>query len=275
MNSDPRTESALERFISGSAEEAFARIGYLSRKPHAVGLVTAAAGCGKTWLLAQTALTHRAAGRRVVSMDAAGGDGLSVLDSLAGGLGGVGGPAAASPLADFPRPRTTDGVWRRITARLTELRYLGRPITLLIDNVHAADDDARAWIARTTNLPASRCPDLFILLTSTPRGIPTLGGRLLNAVHLKLDLAAWDAVETQQFVTASGYFDADPAQTPAPQFSPDALTELHRLTAGVPRRVQRILEFAVLAAEAAGEATVEPSVVRLVHDELEIAADDE
>jgi len=168
-------------------DAALARIQRASRKRRAAVLVCGNHPRQRTKLLRQVAELHREAGRRVIALDAGGLSGPQFLDAILAGLGNPGGPALAPP-PDFPVADAPETFWRRIVARLAELRFLGRPITLLLEGVASADPAVPSWVARLLALPATATPERFLLLSCSAEMVDTLSAPLPGRMDMRIDL---------------------------------------------------------------------------------------
>jgi type II secretory pathway predicted ATPase ExeA len=83
-------------------------------------------------------------------------------------------------------------------------------------------------------------------------------------VDLRIDLGPWSEADTIGYVQTSlvdaGRFD--------PVFETDALSAVHELSGGVPRRVVRLADFALLAGAAAELNSIDAATVHAAYGEM-------
>ena len=68
-----------------------------------------------------------------------------------------------------------------------------------------------------------------------------LGEQLLEMIDLRIDLEPWDELDTIGYLQLA-LVEAGCQQ---PLFDDDSLSEIHRLAAGIPRRVNRLADYAL------------------------------
>jgi DNA-binding CsgD family transcriptional regulator len=118
----------------------------------AVVTVTGAPGSGRSALLASVAATARHARLRVAHVPCCPSDGtqpFTVLHQIFTALGVALPPAAVGEsAARVPGARVLGGLCRDLSAAVG-----GRPLVLVVDDVHWADAASRAWLHRLSGLP--------------------------------------------------------------------------------------------------------------------------
>jgi general secretion pathway protein A len=91
------------------------------------------------------------------------------------------------------------------------------------------------------------------VLAAEPKQAARWNSALRELVDLRIDLRPWNVDETVGFVQTV-LVDAGRLE---PVFEDSALARLHELAEGVPRRVARLADFALLAAAGSGLHTID------------------
>jgi len=243
-----------ESFYPGSVhEEALARLRFLIEGRRRLGLLLGAAGSGKSLLLSVLADELRREGRPAAQMN----------------LIGVTPDEWPLLLCDALRlsPRTGDRpavLWRAIVDRIIENRYAQRGTTILLDDADAADEGVLRLVERLVQADPTPEAHLTIVLAAEEAGAARLGARLLGQSELRIELVPWEKEETAE------YFDAAllRAGRNTPVFEPEALARLHDLTGGIPGRVERLADLALIAGAGVGLEQIDVSTVNTAHAEL-------
>jgi general secretion pathway protein A len=236
-------------FYQGESQrEALARLRYAAdQQRHAVLL--GERGVGKSLLLQRYAVERRQRGGGVVLIGLAGLSPRELLWQLAAGLS----------LA--PRPED-DAI--RLFRRLADAAAAGTTgvsTLLLLDDAEQAGADTRTQILRLLGL-GSGAPWLTLVIVAGLRAAAHLGEELLDAADLRIDLEPWSEAD------AIGYVQHSLVEAGAsrPIFEDEALAALYALTDGIPRRVTRLADHALLGAAAEGHDTVDAAMVEAAHD---------
>jgi type II secretory pathway predicted ATPase ExeA len=161
-------------------------------------------------------------------------------------------------------PRPTDdaaALFHRIAGFSAAARLRNASALLLLDDAEQAGPDVRAQLLRLLALGGG-APWLTLVLTSSPEAIGRIGEELLDAVDLRIDLEPWSESETVGYVQHA-LVDAGCER---PAFADEALSALFHLSDGVPRRVNRLADQALLGAAAEGLQQVTAAVVEAAHD---------
>ncbi|NCT85476.1 MAG: AAA family ATPase, partial [Comamonadaceae bacterium] len=163
-------------------------------------------------------------------------------------------PAGAQTVKDYVDP---------LNAFLLAQHAAGRNNVLIIDEAQNLSADVLEQLRLLTNLETAERKLLQVVLIGQPelRGMlarPELE-QLAQRVIARFHLGALSEAETAQYIrhrlTVAGLTGALP-------FDRAGLRLIHRLTRGVPRRINLLCDRALLGAYAGGQAQVTPAIVR-------------
>ncbi len=232
-------------------QEALARLRFLVHNGRRLGLVSGESGGGKSLLLELFEQECRTENWSVARFNLLG---ISVRElhwQLAVGL------RAAPRMGDDPLR-----LERRWHEGLQQNRLQDERTVLLLDDADQAGVDVLTQIVRLVQFPATQVGNLTIVLAANSDETHCLGKRLLQLVDLRIDLEPWEEADTvgflQQALVAAG--------AERPVFDESALAEIHRLSGGVPRQVNRLADFALVAG--ADAETIHQATVAEVHELL-------
>jgi general secretion pathway protein A len=248
------TGTAEPVFYAGlPQQEALARLRYLVHNQRRLGLVLGESGWGKSMVLELFAEEGMRENWQVARLNLLG---LSVREfqwQLAVEL-------HSSPRLGDDALRLT----RRMEERLQQNHLQSETTLLLLDEADQAGADVVTQILRLVQLPASRVGNLTIVLVGSPAQASRLGSRLLDLVDLRVDLEPWDADDT------TGYLQLAlvAAGAERPIFDEPALTEIHRLSGGVPRLVNRLADYALVAGSSEGLDLIDEATIAAAHAAL-------
>jgi len=248
------TVGGVDQFYpSPGHDEALARLDYLVDTRRRLGVLLGESGVGKSLAFRVAARRLARKGAVVVAIDAVGLGTREFLWQLAAGLG-----AAPREEADVGR------LWRLVADRVVENR-LGQVATvLMVDNAGQAGPDLFTQLVRLARLDPSPTARWTIVLAAEPAQAARWNESIRELVDLRIDLGPWseeDAVGyVQTALVDAGRFD--------PVFDDEALHAIHELTSGLPRRVARLAEFALLAGAAAAMEKIDAATVHAAFDEL-------
>ncbi|MEQ8209007.1 MAG: AAA family ATPase [Lacipirellulaceae bacterium] len=234
-------QPAFHHETAGLAE-AEARLRFLASGTRQAALLLGERGSGKTLLVNRFAQTSRGQNRSVAVVDAAG---LSPTELLW---------QTSSALAIGPGKHETQVALFRQLADFAFTHGTNPPTILIVDNADQAGPDLQTQLIRLMRLPAP-ANWLALVLVSETQAAGRLQASLLEAVDLQIDLENWTEEETIGYLQMA-LFEAG---CDRPAFDQEALGALHALAEGIPRRVNRLAEQALIAgaAEQAEQVRVE------------------
>ncbi len=240
-------------YESPTHEEALARLHFLVDDHRRLGLLMGPAGSGKSLVLQRIAAHMRDKGRPSVTLGLTGIEPDEFPSLLAGGLGLN--PARRLPAA---------GIWRLIEDRIAEFRYQQMATVVLLDDADCASPAVLTQVtrlARSEPRPDSR---LTIVLAGQPARMGRLPRALLELAELRIDLEAWEPADTAQFIETA----LRKAGRSVPVFGEPAVTRLHQLAEGIPRRISQLADLALVAGAGRRLSSIDAQTVDSVCQEL-------
>ncbi|MBX3425992.1 MAG: AAA family ATPase [Pirellulales bacterium] len=166
------------------------------------------------------------------------------------------------------QPRhTVEESLRRLEYLFQQNRTSGRHAVLAIDEAHLLEDSGLLEPLRLLlNLRPGGETAFTLVLCGQPTLLPILArfGALDDRIDLKVTLAALSAEQTAAYVQHR----LAAAGATRTIFSPDALATAHKLAHGVPRRINRLCDLALLVGFANSQHTLDGADVQAVSDEL-------
>jgi type II secretory pathway predicted ATPase ExeA len=217
-------------FPSPTHEEALARLDFLLDQGRRLGWLFGPTGCGKSLVLEVFARKIRRTGAQVANLSLCGADLHEFLWLIAAELG--------------TNPDRSEGafrLWRGVLDRLTENRYQQLDTVLLLDDAQQAHLSVLEHVVRLAQLEGKGGGGLTIVLAADRAHC--LPGRLMELAELRIDLEPWEPADTTQYVTKA----LERAGATFEIFTDDALRHLHDRCQGVPRRVIKLANLALLA----------------------------
>jgi general secretion pathway protein A len=242
-------------YSSPTHEEALARLLFLVENHRRCGVLSGAAGVGKSLLL--TVLRRDAAriGSEVARVDLFGRTGLEMLWEIVAELGVPAGP-------DEPAQR----LWRKLHDHVLANRYARTPLVLLLDHLDRADAECVNLVERLQHLSSPGDTGLTLILGVRDARASAFAPVLREISDLRIELVALDRAETQEFVetlltragASQSFFDAS------------AINRLFEETHGVPRHLNRLCDLALLAGMADHATRIDESIVAAAAEELHV-----
>ena len=240
-------------YPSAGHDEALARLEYLVEARRRLGVLLGESGIGKSLVLQVAAERLARKGAALAIVDTVGIGTRDLLWQLAAALG-----AAPRDTSD------TVHLWRLVSDRIAENRLQGISTVLLVDDAGQAGPDVMMQLVRLARLDATPAARWTILLTAEPQQASRWNESLRNLVDLRIDLEPWSHSDTTGYVQTAlveaGRFD--------PVFNDEALWAIYELTHGVPRRVVRLADLALVAGAAAKVDRIDAGMVHAAYGEM-------
>ncbi len=248
-----------QTFYRGAAfQSAINKLRYAIENGRAAGLVAGPAGVGKTLLIEtlrqQLGETYQPFVRVVFPQMTE----RDLLVYLAEQFG--------APPADPPR-YTIEESLRRLEYILADNVARKRHAIVVVDEAHLLEDSGLLEPLRLLlNLGAIGAPPFTLLLV----GQPTLGpmvqrhGGFDERVDIKVLLPALSVAETADYIIHR----LEAAGATREIFAADALKTAHQLTGGIPRRINRLCDLALLVGFANSQHTIDAESLHAIHGEL-------
>ena len=260
LDAKPFEPAAAARFVFKSApfEAALRKLRYVVENQRHAALVAGPAGVGKTLLvqsLRETLGDRCQPFSHVVFPQMTDRDLLVYLAERCG-----------APPAEPPR-YTIEESLRRLEFTLGENTRQGRRAVIVIDEAHLLEDSGLVEPLRLLlNLNGAGAPSFTLLLVGQPGVVPMVErhGGLEERLDLKVLLPAFAAEETAAYIKHR----LQAAGATRDIFTADALTTAHQLCGGIPRRINRLCDLALLVGFAESQHAISPDHLHAVHDEL-------
>lgn len=240
-------------FFEGAAQrEALARLRFLLANRR-LGLVFGEPGLGKSLLLKVFENECRRQGGAVASVNLLGLSTREFYWQVASQLG-------ATVRVEDDQLR----LYRQLADRITVNRLQGVPTVVLVDDAHQAGPDLLTQLVRLTQLDAKSPNPLNMVLAARETQATRLGEQLLDLVDLRIDLEPWDELDTIGYLQLA----LVEAGCQRPLFDDESLSEIHRLAGGIPRRVNRLADYALVVGASDSEDIIDTATVRAAHAAL-------
>ena len=235
-------------FYQGASQrESLARLRFLLAHRRRLGLVQGATGLGKSLLATVFAEECRQAGHAVAQIDLLGLSTREFYWQLGNKL-----RAAVRVEDDMLR------LFRQLTDRLQENALQSKQTVLLLDDLDQAGPDLQNQVQRLLRTEAAHGGWLTLVATANSTSLNRLSQGLLELVDLRIDLQPWDELDTVGYLQLA-LFEAGAER---PLFDDEAMSDLHRESEGVPRKVNRLADCALLAGSSNSQTMIEASTIR-------------
>lgn len=246
-------------FFSSPAHQAtLHKLRYLLEGRRAAGLLAGPAGVGKTQLISvlkqQAGEVHRPFVEVVFPQ-------MTERDLLVYLAEQLGAPPAAEPRY------TVEESLRRLQFVLKNNAQQERHAVVVVDEAHLLEDTGLLEPLRLLlNLNDAGQPLFTLLLVGQPSLLPAIArfGALEERLDAKANLQPLDAEETCQYIEHR----LQAAGATREIFAVDALLAAHQLTGGLPRRINRLCDLALLVGFANEQPTIDAETLQAVRDEL-------
>jgi type II secretory pathway predicted ATPase ExeA len=245
-----RSASGNRPFVGASHDEALARLLFLVEERRRCGLLSGAAGTGKSCLLRQLQAGATRLGRLCVRVDATGLDGRELAWRVADGC-----------QADCNADDSSTRVWSSLQTRFAGLAIVRQPVVALIDHFDLVEFGCNQSLRRLMQLADATGVELTVLIAARERFTAPL---LLDSVELYVELSAWSEDETARFLWDS----LRQAGSCEAIFTADAIQAIQALTHGNPSKVVWLCDLALLAALSEDRRRVDSQVVEAAAMEL-------
>ncbi len=245
-------------FAGASHKSALHKLRYAIESRRAAGLVAGAAGVGKTLLADALERELDAKYQPMVRVVFPQMSDRDLLVYLAEHLG--------APPADPPR-QTIEESLRRLEFTLRENARSGRHAVIVVDEAHLLEDSGLVEPLRLLlNLTVDGRPGFTLLLAGQPTLLTMVArhGALDERLDIKVFLPALAADETAAYVAHRLHAAGSSREI----FTADAFATVHRLTGGIPRRINRLCDLALVVGYANGAHAIGSAELQAVHDEL-------
>jgi type II secretory pathway predicted ATPase ExeA len=160
--------------------------------------------------------------------------------------------------------QSTAALWRSLCDRLIEYRCQQLEAVILLDDLEQADREVLQHVARLARFDPTPEMRLTIVLAGRNQIMASLGEPLLGLADLRIDLEPWEPADTADFVCRL----LSQSGRNAPLFDQPAMSRLHELAGGNPRRVCRLADLALLAGAGANLQQINAGVVETAYQEL-------
>ena len=155
---------------------------------------------------------------------------------------------------------------RRVRDRLSASARRGEPTLLVVDEAHLIDDPATYETLRALlNIATLGPPDLMLLLVGAPELLLELPEGFADRLTARCFLGPLTGSEAEAYL--NGRLAAAGAKSPL--FGPEALAALYLASDGLPRRLNRLADLALLIAYAEGLSSPDLRAVTIAARELD------
>ena len=234
-------------FSSAKHAEAVNRLVYLVECREPVAVLSGPDGSGRSRVLDRVGRELKRAGDRVVMMSLSGLDSEGALWQLLSRLS-----SSSLPGGSLRRHE----MLHRVRDELAGLSQCGTHTTLLLDDVHRADEDSEVLLRFLVSLAASGSCSLS-LVAATESQIPeALGDHVYLPVRLERFTAAESAGFAAELLRRLGI--------ETEQMDTGSLRAIHEVTRGLPLRLQQLCELLQAWMEAWPGSELSADVVRMI-----------
>ena len=243
-----------DRFYpTAGTNEALARIEHLVASRRRLGVLLGQAGVGKSFALRISARQLERQGRAVALVNGTSVTTRELFWQIAAAL-------AAAPRDDADVAK----LWRQINDRVVENRLQQVSTVLLVDDAGEAGADVLTQLVRFSRVDPVPAARWTMVLAAEPAQAAHWNETLRDLVDLKIDLHRWELEDTVGYVQTA-LVDAGRFE---PLFAEAALSRLHEAAGGIPRRVARLADYALLAGAAAGLDMIDTTIIEAANEEL-------
>ena len=254
-------DRSAESFFAGSSHHnAVLKLRYLINHRRGLGLLVGASGSGKSRLLDAILQPTGSATASVVKIVYPQMSSVELLSYIASKLRGENVATSNNSL---------DVVLGRLEDSLRTLTSSGRPPIIVIDDAHAISDrHVLQSLQLLLNFQQSEGMDFTLILAGQPElvGVVKRLPQLDDRVAMPCVLHSLSSTETADYIRHRLYA----AGATKPIFSDAALIAIHQLSGGLPRRINRLCDFALLVGYAEELTAIDVEQVEGVYAELNL-----
>ena len=245
------------RFFHESAghEEALARLEYLVQHHRRGAVLSGSAGVGKSLLVQVLSAEVSRTQRATVLVDAFGKSASEVLWDVVAGLGL--GPSTRA---------TTRELWRQVQDHLQGNQLARLPSVLVFDHLDQAGADAVTAVQRLFHISSTSGIGATLVICTRSENVSTLSELFATISDLRIELPPLEAAQTKLYI---GDLLAK-AGARRQIFEPVALEQIHDLTQGIPRDINRLCDLSLLAAMSDRESIVTDDIVTSAAEQLNL-----
>ena len=240
-------------YASPTHEEALARLHFLVSQRRKLGLLLGGQGSGKSLLLEVFSQEMRKSGRPVALLNLFAMETDEFLLNLAIEFGLN--PARGMPISSL---------WQLVTDRIAEYGYQQLETIVLLDNADCASEAVSSQVYRLSQIDVSLDTQLTIVVALRPDRIGGIRESMLELAELRIDLGAWEVADTEAYLDNS----LTQAGRNTPIFDDPAVSRLHELGHGVPRRISQLADLALAAGAGQTLERIDAQTVESVYREL-------
>jgi MSHA biogenesis protein MshM len=247
-------------FASDTHQAALLKLRYVVENGKGAALLTGTHGTGKSYLLQLLAQPTNPAGGPIVTVFFPRMNAVELLSYLAAELC----PDEFAPGTQASVDRLVRALSRRLTALATE----GQRPLILLDDAHLVEDpEVFQCLRLLLNLNGSSRADLTVILAGQPELLPRIRriADFEDRIAVKCLVRPLDARETAAYVHSR----LRAAGCSRELFTTDALEQIHEQSGGLPRRINRLCDMALLVGFADDLLSIGPRHVEAVAEELE------
>jgi type II secretory pathway predicted ATPase ExeA len=251
-----------EWFFAGTTvEEALARIGFLVGNRRRFGIVVGCPGVGRTTLFRNVgsyiARHDTKAAPRVFVVS------LSRSYSIAKRLV----EACGWNCQGRNRNRTLEDSRFEVEDLFVALKAQNEHVTLLLDDIHLADDrlqDELSWLLRLD-------APLTCIASVNESALTNVDPGLLDRCELRVDLPRWDLGQTAEYIEAALEFVGAAEDV----FDSQSVIRIQELSNGIPRRISQLAELCLVAGAVQRADQITSEIVEEISQELPGIASEE
>ena len=237
-------------FRTEAHEDAYIKMKKCIDEDIAVGLTTALSGTGKT-LLTQILLGELEPRRYepVLVLAYPGMNRTGLLREIASEMG----------IEPFPDRCPMQRIMSSIQDRIVKLHKEGRKLVVIVDECHFLGVDALQMVRTLSNIELPQKKLVTILLFGEDTFLTKMGrpgyASIFNRMFVRARLRPLNVAETRQYIKFRCLVSGGLASV----FGDDFFAEVHRLSGGIPRDINRLCHGALFEAARRGAKTVDPA----------------